>query len=96
MAKYMTLGRFRDELAIFTQIEERLAGAHKALAAVNGKLEAVYYTLGPYDFMSIIDVPDNQSAAAFLAWYAKLGVAETTTMPAFSAAEMQQVAGRMK
>jgi uncharacterized protein with GYD domain len=46
--------------------------------------------------VTVIDAPDAESAAAFLSWYAKLGVAETTTMPAFTLEEMQKGAGRIK
>ena len=95
MAKYVILGRFQSAMD-FAQTKKRLDKVRKALAAVNGKLEAVHYTMGPYDFVDIIEAPDNQAMAAYLTWYAKLGVAETTTMPAFSADEMQQAAGRIK
>jgi uncharacterized protein with GYD domain len=95
MARYVALGRFRSGVD-FSQSPARIEKVKAALAAVGGKLESVNYTMGAYDFVTIIEAPDNQAAAAFLAWYAKLGVAETTTMVAMTLDEMVQAAGRIK
>jgi uncharacterized protein with GYD domain len=95
MAKFITLGRFRSGVD-FSQAPARVEKVKKALAAVNGKLDAVYYTMGSYDFVAIIDAPDNEAAAAYAAWYAKLGVAETTTMTAMSLEQMVTAASRIK
>lgn len=95
MAKYVALGRFRVGMD-FADAKERVEKVKAALASVKAKLEILYYTMGPYDFVTVIDAPDAESAAAFLSWYAKLGVAETTTMPAFTLEEMQKGAGRIR
>lgn len=95
MAKFVALGRFRAGVD-FSQAPARVEKVKAALAAVGGKLEALYYTMGSYDFITVIDAPDNEAAAAFLAWYAKLGVAETTTMAAMSVEEMVKAAARIK
>jgi uncharacterized protein with GYD domain len=95
MAKYVSLGRFRKEID-FGQAKERVEKVKQALAAVGGKLESLHYTMGAYDYVVLIDLPDNAAAAAFWAWYGRLGVAETTTMPCFSIEEMQAAAGRIK
>lgn len=95
MAKFVTLGRFRGGVD-FSQAPARIEKVKAALAAVGGKMETVYYTFGSYDFVSVIDAPNSEAAAAFFAWYAKLGVAETTTMAAMSLEEMVQAASRIK
>ena len=95
MAKYITLGRFRTGVD-FSQAPSRVEKVKAALAAVGGKLEALHYTMGAYDFLTVIDAPNNEAAAAFVAWYAKLGVAETTTMTAMSLEEMVSAASRIK
>lgn len=95
MPKFVSLGRFRGGVD-FSQAPGRIEKVKSALAAVGGKLEALYYTMGEYDFISVIDAPNEEAAAAFLAWYAKLGVAETTTMAAMSLEEMVKAASRIK
>ncbi len=95
MAKYVVLGRFRSGMDL-SQSPARVEKVKAALAAVGGKLDAVHYTMGRYDFVTIIEAPDNDAAAAFLAWYAKLGIAETTTMPAMSLDELVKASTRIK
>lgn len=95
MAKFITLGKFRSSVDL-SQTPARVEKVKKALASVEGKLDALYYTMGSYDFVAIIDAPNNDAAAAFAAWYAKLGVAETSTMPALTLEQMGSAASRIK
>lgn len=95
MAKFVVLGRFRSAVD-FSQAPARVEKVKKALAEVQGKLDAVYYTMGSYDFVAVIDVPNADAAAAYAAWYAKLGVAETSTMPAMSLEQAVAAASRIK
>jgi uncharacterized protein with GYD domain len=95
MARFVVLGRFRSGVD-FSQVPARVEKVKAALATVGGKLESINYTMGAYDFVDVIEAPSQEAITAFLAWYAKLGVAETTTMPAMSLEEMVQAAGRIK
>ena len=95
MAKFVALGKFRSAVD-FSQAPARVEKVKKALAEVGGKLEALYYTMGSYDFIAVVDAPNDDAAVAYAAWYAKLGVAETATMPAFSLEQMATAAGRIK
>ncbi len=95
MAKFVTLGKFRSAVD-FSQASARVEKVHQALAKVDGRLEALYYTMGSCDWVAIIDAPNNEAAAAFLTWYAKLGVAETTTMPAMSLEQALAASSRIK
>jgi uncharacterized protein with GYD domain len=95
MAKYISLGRFRGATD-FAQAPARVEAIKKALAAVGGKMETLYYTFGSYDFVATFDVPNEEAMAAVGAWYAKLGVAEMTAMPALSLEQMATAASRIK
>ncbi|MBI4483277.1 MAG: GYD domain-containing protein [Acidobacteria bacterium] len=95
MARYVTLGRFRDGTAL-AQVKERLPKVQDAAKKAGCKLGSVYYTLGPYDFVATLEAPDDKSAVAFMAWYAKLNVAETTTLPAYTPEEFFEQVGRIK
>ncbi len=87
MATYLVLGRFRSSFDL-GQAKDRIEKVKKALASVGGTLHSVHYLMGRYDFVSFIEAPDDNAMAAFLQWYAKLGVAETVTMPAFTLDEV--------
>ena len=47
-----------------------------------GTLEQVYAIMGPWDFLSIVKYPDNETAFRVLAKIAKLEVVKTETFPA--------------
>ena len=54
-----------------------------------------YWTVGPYDVVSTIDAPDDETLSAALLTLAGLGNVRSTTMRAFSADEMTGLLGRM-
>ena len=53
-----------------------------ALAAlsVGGALEQFYFTFGHYDAVAVVDLPDNQSAAAFALAVGEAGGARVRTV----------------
>lgn len=44
--------------------EDRTPPVRAAIESLKGRLETLYWTLGEYDAVAIVDVPDNVSAAA--------------------------------
>ena len=54
-----------------------------------------YWTVGPYDVVSTIDAPDDETLSAALLALAGLGNVRSTTMRAFSPDEMRGLLGRM-
>ena len=65
---------------------ERLGKARKILEDNGCKLLEVYATLGRYDFVGIIEAPDNKTAAKISALIAALGV-RAETLPAVKGEE---------
>ncbi len=95
MVRYVTMGRYRGALD-FTEVAPRVDRVRQAFASVGGKMDSIYWTGGQYDYVCITEWPDEKSALAGMLWFAKLGVAETTTMRAWSAEEMLSAAKQIQ
>jgi uncharacterized protein with GYD domain len=67
-----------------------------ALAEKHGaSLEEVYWTVGPYDLVTIVEAPDDESATAMLLELATAGNLRTTTLRAYDREEMSGVLQRL-
>ena len=70
----------------------RRADAFKALAkSVGVSVKDIYWTLGRYDIVSIIDAPDDTTVTALGLSLGKAGNIRTETLRAFSQADMSAV-----
>lgn len=87
MPTYIRLVKLTDEFAKDVKTgAERLGKARKILEDNGCKLLEVYATLGRYDFVGIIEAPDNKTAAKISALIAALGVT-AETLPAVKGEE---------
>jgi len=68
----------------------RQAAVEKAVVSVGGTLEAYYFTFGATDAITIVDLPDNASAAALSLAVAASGLVRTTTTPLLTPAEIDR------
>jgi uncharacterized protein with GYD domain len=67
-----------------------------ALAEKHGaKIEQVYWTVGPYDLVSVIEAPDDESATAVLLELGTAGNLRTTTLRAYDREEMSGILQRL-
>jgi uncharacterized protein with GYD domain len=55
----------------------------------------LYWTLGQYDAVTIVEAPDDMTATALALSLGKLGNVRTQTLPAFSADEMKTIIGKV-
>ncbi|MHA2136298.1 MAG: GYD domain-containing protein [Candidatus Thorarchaeota archaeon] len=55
------------------------------------EIKALYYTMGKYDWVSIVEAPDNETALKGLFQLAGFGNARTMTMLAFPAEEVAKM-----
>jgi uncharacterized protein with GYD domain len=55
----------------------------------------VFWTLGQYDVVAIVEAPDDVSMTAAGLGLGKLGNVRTQTLRAFSAADMKNILGKM-
>ena len=69
----------------------RLEIAKKAFKAAGGKLTAFYMTIGRYDFVTISEFPDDESAAKALLMLASAGNIRSETLKAFPEAAYREI-----
>jgi uncharacterized protein with GYD domain len=96
MPTYISLINWTDQ-GIRT-IRETLDRATKfdELAQKHGaSLEQVYWTVGPYDIVAIIEAPDDESATALLLEGSSLGNIRTTTRRAYDRDQMSEILQRL-
>jgi uncharacterized protein with GYD domain len=55
------------------------------------KVTNIYWTMGDHDGVLIFEAPDDETATSFLLHVAAAGNVQTTTMRAFTAAEMDTI-----
>jgi len=79
--KYVLLGTLSYEWA--TKQSDRVSKARGKLEKLGIKLESIYYTQGPFDFVDVVDAPNPEAMLAFSIWYAAQGLGRIQTMPAF-------------
>jgi uncharacterized protein with GYD domain len=96
MVKYVILMNWTEQgIAGVKDTVNRYHDAKQLLESKGGSFEAIAWTAGPYDLVAIVNVPDDETAAAFNLTLAQAGNLKTLTMRAFGEAEMQSIIGRM-
>jgi len=97
MATYVVLGSFTDQGVRNVKDTVKRADALRAMAKKFGAtVKDVYWTLGSFDTITIVEAPDEASVTALWLSVGALGNVRTQTLRAFSAAEITQIVGRMQ
>lgn len=96
MPTYIMLGSFTDQGIRNAKDIPKRAEAAKTMAKKAGvTVKDTFYTLGAYDFVSILDAPDEASLTAFGLGVGALGNVRTQTLRAFSVADMKTILGKL-
>jgi uncharacterized protein with GYD domain len=96
MATYIVLANFTDQGIRNVKDSPKRADAYKAMAKKLGvTVREIYWTLGHYDLVIVLDAPDAASVTAVGLATASLGNVRTETLTAFSAEEFGRVIGKM-
>jgi uncharacterized protein with GYD domain len=83
MALYVMLSTITDEGAkTITSHPERIKEVNKEVEKLGVKVLSQYATLGPYDFVSIVEAPDNLAVARMSAELGSRGTIKVTTLAA--------------
>jgi uncharacterized protein with GYD domain len=93
MPKYLIEGTYTPEglkgLAK-DKASGRKAAVQAALKSVKGKVESFHFAFGSYDFLVIVDIPDNVSAAAISLAVGTAGLVRLKTIPLLTVDEVDQ------
>ncbi len=83
MATYILLSNLTDEGAkTLKQRPDRIKEVNRELEEQGVKVTAQYAVLGPYDFINIVEAPDNQTIARVSADLGSRGSIKITTLAA--------------
>ncbi len=96
MQTYLIMGKFTEKgITNIKQTTER-ADKFKEIAAKFGiKVQQIYWLIGEYDVVNIVETPDDQSLQAVLVRVGAWGNVRTTTFRAFDKKEMDAIISRM-
>jgi uncharacterized protein with GYD domain len=72
---------------------DRVRAVNEELQEYGCRVVAQYATLGPYDFVNIVEAPDNESIAVLSAALAARGSVTALTLPAVAVGDLL---GRLK
>jgi uncharacterized protein with GYD domain len=79
----------------FRDTVDRASQAEETMGKLGVRLRDIYWTVGPYDIVTISEAGDDESAAAALLALASQGNIRTTTLRAFNREEMARVVQKL-
>lgn len=96
MATYIALSNFTDQGIRTVKDSTKRADAVKEAAKKFGtEMTQIYWTLGNYDLVAIIEASDDASATAFALAIGAAGNIRTQTLRAFDRDEMNGILARL-
>ena len=96
MATFITTIKFTQQGVKGIDDTTKRAAAFKAAAKKLGaKVTDIYWTMGDYDGLLIFEAPDDETATTALLHLGAAGNVHTTTVRAFTAAEMDKIIAKV-
>ena len=96
MATFISTIKFTGQgLKAIGDTTKRATALKSAAKKMGVKVKDIYWTLGKYDGLLVLDAPDDETATALLLHLGSLGNVQTTTVRAFTATEMNNVLAKM-
>ena len=92
MATYIALLNWTDQgIRAYKDTPKRADAFAAAVQKLGAKLVKIYWTVGPYDLVCIIEAPDDETATAALLQVGGGGNVRTTTLRAFGRDEVEGI-----
>ncbi|MDX2707041.1 GYD domain-containing protein [Streptomyces sp. PA03-6a] len=92
MPLYITLLSWTDQgIRAYADTADRADAFGDALRHVGGRLVDIYWTVGPYDLVAVVEAPDDETAAAALLRLGAIGNIRSTTLRAFGRDEVEGI-----
>ena len=96
MPTYVTLVNWTDEgIRNVKDTVKRLDRGAEVAQKYGVKLQQAYWTVGPYDMVSIVEGPDGEAISAYLLEVCSAGDLRTITLRAYDREEMSEILQRL-
>ena len=96
MATYILLMQYTDEgIRNASYMPEHIRAFRQAVEAAGGTLPGIYMTLGPYDFVAILEAPTDERCATIALVLASVGNFRTTSLKAFEEEALPEITERV-
>ena len=88
MPTYIILSNVTDEGAKTIKSDpERIVAVNREIERLGARVTAQYATLGPYDFVNVVEAADNATIGRMSAELASRGTVKLTSLPAIPVEE---------
>jgi uncharacterized protein with GYD domain len=95
MPIYVGLGNRTDQgTKDFRGAVQRGNAFREAVEQAGGRVRELVWTMGEYDFVTVVEAPDDETAAVLVLQVAAVGNVRTKTMRAFDADQMSDIIAR--
>ncbi|MGD2200935.1 MAG: GYD domain-containing protein [Candidatus Bathyarchaeota archaeon] len=89
MGKYILLSKLTDQgRETLKKKPERIKEVNEELKAFDVEVLKQYAVLGPYDFVNVVEAPDNEAIFRLSVELGSRGTIEITSMPAMTIDEL--------
>mgnify|MGYP001544990947 FL=1 len=96
MATYISLSSFTEQgIRSVKESTKRADAVKEAAKKFGAQMTQIYWTLGQYDIVAVIEAPDDKSAAAFAMAVGAAGNVRSQTLRAFSKEEMNGILAKL-
>lgn len=96
MPKFVTLLNWTDQgIGNYKDTAKRAEAFGAAAQKLGAKLLDIYWTVGPYDLVAVVEAPDDETATALFLQLGGVGNVRTTTLRAFGREEMERIIGKV-
>ncbi len=92
MPTYVSLVRFTDQgIRNIKEAAERIAAVEKLLDQVGARMSQLYLTMGRYDYVAVMEAPDDETATKAALALGSLGNVRTETLRAYGRPEIAKI-----
>jgi len=96
MATYITLLRYTQQgITTVKQAPGRIDAARQGYRALGAELKALYLVLGRYDFVALVEAPDDATAAKAALALGSKGNVSSETLRAFTEDEFRKIVAEL-
>jgi uncharacterized protein with GYD domain len=96
MATYIALINWTDKgISEAKDTVQRAEKVRQMAQQLGGDMPTIYWTMGRYDIVAVVEAPDDETATAILLRAASLGTVRSETLRAFTADELPGIFAKL-